>query len=474
MKYTLSSFPPLVGAGRRVATILGREVPYLDADSAATTQPFALVAQRVQEFLARYGSVHRGSGANSRYATQLFTAAQEKIFRLVGGDPRRLAMCITSNTTTAINKLRRKLDLQPERGDRLFFSEFEHTSNDLPWRAAQPVRIPTLDDGTLDLESLDRQLAAAPAGGRKLVAVTGASNLTGALTALGDVARVAHRRGAWIAVDAAQLVAHRAINMEGSGEGDHLDFLAFSGHKMYAPYGAGVLLGDRSVLGARPPDDFGGGTVDFVTHSSFDLTADLFRRENPGTPNAVGLAAMALAGVVLTDVVGFEAIVEHERELLDAARRRWPSIPRLRVLGEMDYSAARKCAILSIVMEGVDHGLLAARLAHEFGIGVRHGHLCQFANLSRLLDLSAAEVDRVRRAVLAGDRNAMYGVVRASFSLGNRVEDTDRLADALEEIAGTLDRNGWYAQAASGAWQPCQSKDGTGSVTAEVDEFFQI
>jgi selenocysteine lyase/cysteine desulfurase len=454
MSQAICPFPALVGDGRKVRTIQGALVPYVNADNAATTPPLALVEEKVRQFLATYGSVHRGSGFNSRVSTEIFSTARQVILELVHGDEGRLAVCFTTNTTSAVNKLRRKLNLRPSDGDRLFLSEFEHSSNDLPWRECQPIRIAAAPSAPLDLDDLSQRLAQSPAHGRKLVAVTGASNLTGALTEVAEIAKVTHRYGGLLFVDAAQWVAHRAIHVEGTGQGDHIDFLAFPGHKMYAPYGSGVLIGDRKILAATAPDDLGGGTVDFVTPTRFDLTADFFRRENPGTPNAVGAVAMALAGVVLKDLIGFDAIARHEQELLDAAGERWPAIPGLRVLCELDYSAARKCAILSFVMEGIDHGLLAARLSYEFGIGVRHGHLCQFAHVAKLLGLSQREIAAVRGEVLAGHGDAMYGVVRASFGIGNRTAEIVHIGDALEEIGGTPDRNARYVRDAAGQWQP--------------------
>src|SRR5208282_486963 len=185
-----SHFPPLVGQDRRVPTILGPEIEYLDADAAATTRPLEIVQEKVIEFLAAYGSVHRGSGANSRWSTEIFTAARQAIVELVDADPRHTLLCVTSNTTAAVNKLRRKLDLRAADGDTVFLSEFEHSSNDLPWRSLNPVRIPAGEDGVLNLNVLEDHLARRQGRGRVLVAVTGASNLTGALTPLGQIARL--------------------------------------------------------------------------------------------------------------------------------------------------------------------------------------------------------------------------------------------------------------------------------------------
>jgi selenocysteine lyase/cysteine desulfurase len=461
-------FPPLIGQDRRIRTILGSDVDYLDADAAATTRPLQIVDEKVREFLSTYGSVHRGSGANSRRSTEIFVAARQAVVELVDADPLQTLLCVTGNTTAAVNKLRRKLDLRADRGDTVLLSDFEHSSNDLPWRGLNPVRIPAGDDGVLDLSVLEDHLARRKGGSRLLVAVTGASNLTGALTPLGAIARLTHRHGGLLFVDAAQLAGHRAISMRGSGQDDHLDFLAFSGHKMYAPFGAGVLLGDARLLTATAPDEIGGGTVDFVTPARYDLAPEPFRRENSGTPNAVGIVAMAVAAQVLKEKIGFAAVARHEQGLLDAAAQRLPRIDGLRVLGDLDYSAKRKCAILSFTLEGHSHALLAARLSHEFGIGVRHGHLCQFAYVARLLGLAAAEVASIRGEVLAGRREAMYGVVRASFGISNRVEDLARIGDALEEIAATPQRKQLYARNAAGEWMP------KGLPAFDAAEFFRL
>jgi selenocysteine lyase/cysteine desulfurase len=364
---------------------------------------------------------------------------------------------VTGNTTSAINKLRRKLAFDIEQGDEVFLSEFEHSSNDLPWRVWNPTRVPADADGLIDLTALDDLLSKRRQqgrAGRLLVALAGASNLTGGLAPLAKAARISHRHGGLLFVDAAQLVGHRGVSMRGTGSGDHIDFMAFSGHKMYAPFGAGVLIGRTSILAATEPDDVGGGTVDFVTLANYDLTPDVFRRENPGTPNAAGLVAMAVAGRMLKQTIGFDAIADHEQELLEAAQERWQRIPQLKVLGELEYSAARKCAILSFVLAGHDHALVAARLSHEFGVGVRHGHLCQFPFVARLLGLSEREVGEVREKVLSGEKSAMYGVVRASFGMGNTPDEVVRIGDVLEEIAATPERSSLYLRQPDGNWQP--------------------
>ena len=221
---------------------------YLDADTAATTRPLEIVyASRVAEFLATYGSVHRGSGMpTSRWSTEVFRwPPGPKCSILFRCRPKpQMSICVTGNTTSAINKLRRKLAFDAANGDEIYLSEYEHSSNDLPWRGWNPTRVPADRDGLIDLTALDDMLKRRHGRGRLLVALAGASNLTGGLAPLPEVARITHRHGGLLFVDgAAQLLVGIARPTCGEDSGDHMvldiDFMAFSGHKMYASFGTG-------------------------------------------------------------------------------------------------------------------------------------------------------------------------------------------------------------------------------------------
>ena len=228
----------MLGADTEVACVDGRMVRYANLDHAASTPVMADVWAAVEAFVPWYSSVHRGTGFKSQVATAEFEGAREAVARFVGARPDD-DVVFARNTTEAINVLAASL---PE-GTRVLSSRVEHHANMLPWRRHDVRLLPfTASAGEL-LDATERALRA---GRIDLVAVTGASNVTGEVWPVAELAELAHRHGASLFVDAAQLAPHRAIDMTRAG----IDLLAFSGHKLYAPFGAGALVGR---LGAGEP-----------------------------------------------------------------------------------------------------------------------------------------------------------------------------------------------------------------------------
>lgn len=449
----LRNLRELVGADHKVETARRGFVQYLNLDNAATTPPFVVVVEKLNEFLETYGSIHRGSGFKSLLSTEIFEEAIPIILGFLGVTADRYALVVTHNTTSAINRLTRMLGLSAQ--DAIFISEFEHSANDLPWRKGPHiVRIPADDDGQFDVDYFTQALRQENVPGRKIVAISGASNITGAITPIHQIASISHANGALVAVDAAQLVAHREVNLLGNGTDQQIDFISFSGHKMYAPFGGGVLIGRRELLEGLPPDDVGGGNVDFVTADSYDLSRNYFKRATAGTPNVLGLVSMALSCIILKRKIGFPEIMRHEQQILDRLRNRFENMDGIRIYCDLDYDAYKKCSILTFNMDGMNHNLVAARLGHEYGIGVRQGAICQFSYVAKLLGLRPEDIGAARNAVHAGDFDRMYGIVRASFGLGNVPQDADRLADALIEIRDTPDRSKGYFLNRDGEYWP--------------------
>lgn len=449
-----NGWPAVRGVAFVVDTLDGDKVPYLDLDHAATTPPFEFVHERVGGILLRYGSIHRGSGWKSQFSTELYEQCSERLLAFLGVTDKEHAVIATHNTTNALNRLARMLGINGT--DTVYLSEFEHSANDLPWRKAKQVmRIPVTADGMLDVGELDQALRRSSyAGGRRLVAITGASNITGAITPINEVARVAHQHGALIVVDAAQLVAHREINLNPPQRNDEIDFLAFSGHKMYAPYGAGVLVARREILADLRPDDLGGGNVGFVNTTAYDLAAELSQRHAAGTQNIVGLYAMALAARLLKDRIGFESLFEHEQALLNEARDVLPPIDGLTTYCDLDFDARSKCSIIAFTIGELPPGLVAARLGHEFGIGVRHGAICQYSYVARLLNYGTDAFADLRNKYRETGELSDFGVVRASFGLENTPEDVHRLAGAVQDIIDTPSKNLRYDHVGHDEWWP--------------------
>ncbi|HET7010113.1 MAG TPA: aminotransferase class V-fold PLP-dependent enzyme [Anaerolineales bacterium] len=440
-----------VGVDIEVPVLDGRRRRYVNFDNAASTPPLASVRQGVDRFLDHYASVHRGMGFKSQLSTWAYEQARERVNSFVGADPRQHVAILVKNTTEAINKLARRLELAPD--DVVLTTVMEHHSDDLPFRPiARVIHAGTLPDGRLDETDFDRRLAA-HAGRVRLVAVTGASNVTGYLNPIHRLARKAHDAGAWIAVDAAQLAPHRAVRMLDLDDPEHLDFVSLSAHKLYAPYGGGALVGRRDVFERGEPDSRGGGTVEIVTVDDVVWSGPP-DREEAGSPNVVGAVALALAIDELENL-GMETVARHEAELTAYALRRLSEIPGLRIWGDADPSRAdQRLGVIPFTLEGMSHFLVAAILGHEFGIGVRSGCFCAHPYVLSLLGLSAEEADAVRTRMMGGDKSEMPGFVRASFGLYNTMEEIDQLVEALGRIARGQVAGRYHQDRASGEYHP--------------------
>jgi selenocysteine lyase/cysteine desulfurase len=441
----------IVGLDREVPLLDGRRVPYVNLDNAASTPPLVDVARAVEAFLPYYSSVHRGTGFKSRLSTAAYDQAHEIIGRFVGADLHTNTVIFGKNTTEAINKLAYRYPFGPD--SVILTTQLEHHSNDLPWRPrARVVHVRALADGRLDEDDFDRQLARF-AGRVALVAVTGAANVSGFVQPIHRLARKAHAAGARILVDAAQLAPHRRVDMRPDDDPEHLDFVTLSGHKMYAPFGTGALVGPKDVFLHDAPEYRGGGTVDIVTLDEVHW-AGLPDREEAGSPNVVGAVAMAVAARTLMEV-GMEAIAAHEEHLIAYTLERLRDVPGLRIYGESDPARAHeKVGVIPFNLDGISHFLLAAILGYEGGIGVRSGCFCAHPYVVHLLHLTDDESHRWRDQMLAGDKSHMPGMVRASFGCYNNTDDVDRLIDMLQRIARRDYRGDYVLDRASGEYRP--------------------
>jgi selenocysteine lyase/cysteine desulfurase len=431
-----------VGTEVEVPVLDGGRRRYINFDNAASTPPLSIVRDGVAAFLDNYASVHRGTGFKSQLSTWAYEEARRETLRFLGADPGDYVCLFGKNTTDGLNKLARRLPFQP--GEVVLTTEMEHHSDDLPFRGVAPVlHARVLDDGRLDETDFDRLLEA-NRGRVRLVAVAGASNVTGYLNPIHRLAAKAHAAGAWIAVDAAQLAPHRSIDIRSLDDPEHLDFVALSAHKLYAPFGTGALVGRRDLFEQGDPEERGGGTVEIVTLDQV-VWAGPPDREEAGSPNVVGAVALGLALRYLADL-GMETVAAHEAELTAHALRRLPEVPGVRVFGDArPETAAERLGVIPFQLDGMSHFLVAAVLGYEHGIGVRSGCFCAHPYVLRLLGLSREEADAVRDRMAAHDRSQMPGMVRMSFGLYNTLDEVDRFIDALGRIA-RRDIEGDYRQ----------------------------
>lgn len=426
----------LVGADRVVPLVAGAACRYVNLDYAASAPCLVRVKEAVDDLLGWYASVHRGTGLLSDISTRAYEGARHAVADFVGSRADDVVV-FTRNTTDAINLLAAALP----RDTRVVTFASEHHANLLPWSRRDAVVLPIPHSPAEALASLDRTLRTSTPRPR-LVAVTGASNVTGELWPIAELTQVAHRYGARILIDAAQLAPHRPIDISATG----IDYVALSGHKLYAPLGAGALIGRPDWLASGEPMLAGGGAVRFVSTDDV-LWSDPPDRSEAGTPNVVGAVALGVACRTLARA-DRDKLATTETTLVDDAQTRLDAIPAVRCHRLWSPSHPR-IGVLTFSLRGLGYAQLAAALSAEYGIGVRHGCFCAHPLVSDLLDLDDHAVAGIASALRAGQRPALPGAVRLSVGLGTVSTDIDRLVDAVQQIA--IDGPRWtYRTSADG------------------------
>jgi cysteine desulfurase/selenocysteine lyase len=437
------------GVDLPVPVLGGGTVTGINFDNAASTPPLKRVRDAVTAFSEVYSSVHRGTGYKSRMATEAYEQARERVAEFLHVDQRTQVVIFVKGTTDALNRIaaeQARLD-----GRQVLVTEMEHHADLLPWRhRSGHLMVGLTPEGHIDLDAIERALRDS-AGKIGLVAVTGASNVTGFISPVHEVAELAHRHGALVSVDAAQLAPHRRIDIRPADDPGHLDFVSFSGHKMYAPYGAGVLVAPRDFF-AGAPEVMGGGAIRIVTWDD-TVWADLPDREEAGSPNVIGAVALGIAIDTLVEL-GFDEMLRHEAELGERLVNSLSEIPGVVVLGGLEtWRGAERLGLASFVIEGVHHGLAAAALSHEWGVAVRNGCFCANPYVFHLLNMNKEAVEKVEGEVAADRRTALPGAVRASLAPYNDPAEVDRFADAVRHVAsGRLKAS--YEQASDGTYSP--------------------
>lgn len=425
-----TSFPSLLGQSIKVPVFNGEHLPYINLDNAATTPPFSQIWERLKELVPFYGSVHRGSGYKSIVSTEYYELALQTIIEFAGGTIKNDIIILGTNATDCLNRLSRRLSLK--RNDYIIVSENEHTSNVLPWKKqCNVIECKTNESGSIDLNHLESLLKMYKV---RLVSVTGASNVTGLVTNIEPIACLAHKYGALICVDASQLVGHRKIIRSTPDSPSYIDFIIFSGHKMYAPFGVGVLVGNRKHFVDGWPDMVGGGTVKWMDENEI-IWSDLQNRESGGTPNYFGVIGLAESCKILQGF-GFGNIRLHEDSLLRQARESFNSLSRLKFIHSLDSKIAGEdvIPIFSFHIDGIEHGLIGAYLGYEKAIGVRTGLLCQFNLIKKFIYLTS---DFSCLKILNNQQEQWihnFGLTRVSCGMGNSVEDIIKLTQALNYL----------------------------------------
>ncbi len=409
----------MMGSGRLVPAAGGSR-PYVHLDNAASTPTFRAV----------WDTVRSAWRLPEDRRVELVTAVRAICAGFFGAPPESYEVIFTSNTTEAINLASHALPgmLPGSRGAEetvVLNTLAEHNSNELPWRFAEGVtlvRTPVDGEGFPDVGEMERLLREYNGDGLhglkriRIVTVCGASNVLGSCPDLAEIARIAHRYGALMFVDAAQLAAHRPIRMAAEG----IDGLAFSGHKMYAPFGSGGLILRK---GLRPSGD-----------PAFE------RARASGDENVAGVAALGKV-LELLERVGMDVVHEQEQRLTRAALRELAAVPGLRVCGITDpYSPriARRLGVVSFGLKNIPYNLAADELVETDGLGVRTGCFCAHILVKRLLNIHPIREALSNLGLRHAPRltkSALPGLVRVSFGLGNDESDVRILAQALKRIS---------------------------------------
>ena len=381
----------LAGDALEVPCADGGQRPYLSFDAAAATGALPSVLDAVQAFVPWYASAQGAAGYKSQASAITYECARLAALsfadRGTGSDD---AVVFCRNATEAIRLLAARLRLS--RDDVVITTVAEHQANVLPWSGAAHCRyVECGKDGTFDTEDVVAALGQRPRPA--LLAITGASGLTGWMPPLGDIIDAAHRRGVPVLADVAQLAPHHPLPAGA-------DFLVWSGHKMYAPFGTGVLIGPRRVLAEN---------------------GQAAGPEADGSPNVIGAVALHAAMDTLSGV-GWPAVNAHERRIATSMRRGLAAIPGVRLLGP--GAGTETLPVATFTVAGVPPALVAARLAAEYAIGVGHSRFGADPYLIRLLGPADGDT-----------RRPVPGAVRASAGINVTDDDVLRLLAAVADVA---------------------------------------
>ena len=387
--------------------VYNRRLVYLD--NAATTQkPRQVIDALTGYYLTLNSNIHRGAHYLAAEATERYEKVRAQVGQFINARSRS-EIVFTRGTTESINLVASSFGRAfLHAGDEVIVSGMEHHSNIVPWQLACELSgarlrvIPFSDEGVLDLETY----ATLFNEHTKMVACTHVSNTLGTVNPVQKVVEMAHSHGVPVLIDGAQAVAHMPVDVQQMG----CDFYCFSGHKMYAPMGVGVMYGREELLSQLPPYQGGGEMIKDVTFEKTTYNELPFRFE-AGTPSVGDVLGLG-AAIDFMQQEGIEKIGRHEEELMHYATERLLAIPGIRLFG----TAPHKAGVISFLL-GDAHPYDVGTLLDKLGVAVRTGHHCTQPIM---------------------DRYGIPGTVRASFACYTTREDVDALVDALNRIAPML------------------------------------
>ena len=430
VSYTIDNIRDyVVGVDEPVELGDGTKQPLINFDNAATTPALKPVMDAVDEELKMYGSIGRGFSQKSNHSTDLYLETRDTVLNFLNADPGYYTCFYVNNTTDGLNKLASAL-IESE-DDMVLCTRIEHHANDLSWRERCHVVYAEVDEqGRVIYDEIERLLTENE-GKIKYVCITAASNVTGYVTDVHRVAKMAHAHGAKIVVDGAQIVAHRQFSMKGETPEEDIDFFVFSAHKMYSPYGGGAVIGPWEILNVHMPQFYGGGIVKIVRDEAvkYKNAPDVYEAGSPNYPGVVGLAK----AIEVLQEVGFDAIEAHEkvlnRKLIDGLLK----MDGIIVYGDTE-NIDDKVGVVTFNFEDINSFVLAARLSDTGAVATRRGAFCAHPYVWRLMGISDEQAATYENCI---DMNTP-GMIRVSFGIYNTEEEVDRFLEILDDVVKTM------------------------------------
>lgn len=400
----------------------GRIIP-INFDNAATTPPFKRVMKKILETSEYYGSIERGDGQKSLYCSDLYEESRNYLLKYFNAPEDIYTAIFVANTTDGLNMLSNILINSKD--DIVITTRMEHHSNDLPWRGKCNLKyVEVREDGRININDIE-ELVDKYRERIKYITITGASNVTGYINDIKRIAKLIHKYGGKIIVDGAQLVPHKRVYMCQEDSSENIDFLVFSGHKIYAPFGSGAIIGLKESFNMNPPDSKGGGTVDLVLDDR-EIWLNTPEKNEAGTPNLFGAVAI-MEAMKEVERIGFDTIEKNEKELLKYIIDGLKDLSRVRLYADNENINDR-LGILVFTIDGMSYEEVGEKLSEVRGIGVRQGGFCSHPYTRRVLGIADNELQNYI------SKNGVPGLVRVSLGIYNTKKEANIFLETIEYL----------------------------------------
>lgn len=409
----------------------GTNVIPINFDNGATTPPMKCTLKAIKNSAILYGPIARGAGYKGDYCTKKYEEAREDIldFFNLKNNP-NYTVIYTKTTTEGLNILANVLI--KNKSDKVLTTRMEHHANDLPWRYTSNVEYVEVDKlGRINLCDIENSLIKNK-GLIKYISITGASNVTGYINDIHQIAKLAHKYNAKIIVDAAQLVAHKEIDMNGNSKEEQIDFLVFSSHKAYSPFGCGAIVGLKEDLSNTNPFLKGGGCVDTVFDNNVIWNTPPSLLE-AGSPNFLGIMAM-VATLNKLKTIGFDNIFNHEKNIKDYLITEMKKIPNVILYGDVENTEDR-LGVITFNLKNMPYYEVSEKLADIGAISSRYAKFCAHPYVNRLLGINdeLAYLEYIK--CIENNVENPYGMVRISLGLYNTMEEAKKFINVLKQLS---------------------------------------